>query len=155
MNRVVVDASLAMRWLIPRADAAHARTLAADAGVALHAPDLIWSEVANALWKYGRAGADPKRLVRRLQDFRSLPLRVTPADELVDDALAIALEIGHPVYDCIYIALAIRTSSCVVTADRRLHNAVESSSYARHVMWHEDYLADRPTTPGKPSDADA
>lgn len=154
MNRVVVDASIAMRWLVPGTDSSPARALVADAGVALHAPDLIWSEVANALWKYGRAGAEPQRLVRRLQDFRSVPLRITPADELVDDALALALEIDHPVYDCIYLALAVRTSACVVTADKRMFDVVMRSRYAEHVMWHDEYPSPASTTIPEPTDAD-
>lgn len=155
MKRVVVDASLAMRWLVPADDSSHARAVVADAAVALHAPELIWSEVANALWKYGRAGADAERLLNRLQDFRSLPLKIASTDDLVSDALALALELGHPVYDCVYVALAVRLSTSVVTADARMFAALEESPYSTHVLWHEAYPHHRSASSGEPHDADA
>ncbi|UKJ74068.1 type II toxin-antitoxin system VapC family toxin [Azospirillum brasilense] len=37
----------------------------------------------------------------------------------MDDAQVLALEFGHPVYDCLYLALARRLGIPVVTADRR------------------------------------
>ena len=155
MRRLVVDASVALRWLVPSHDAAPARVLVADAGVALHAPDLIWPEVGNALWKYGRAGMDAARVLRRLRDFRALPLKITPTHELVDDALVIALELGHPVYDCIYLALAIRESARVVTADRRMLETVRDTCYATHVLWHEEYSRDTPPPSEEPPGEDA
>jgi predicted nucleic acid-binding protein len=39
---------------------------------------------------------------------------------LKDRALAIAIELRHPAYDCFYLALAERNTSPLVTADDRL-----------------------------------
>jgi hypothetical protein len=47
-----------------------------------------------------------------------------------DDLLAaadLASTLGHPVYDCLYLATALRESTHVVTADGRFHAAVEQS----------------------------
>jgi predicted nucleic acid-binding protein len=49
-------------------------------------------------------------------------------------ALEIAVTIGHSIYDCIYLALADQADCRVVTADRRLQNAVASGPMARSVM---------------------
>lgn len=35
--------------------------------------------------------------------------------------------LARPVYDCLYLALAIRETTCVVTADSRFHAAVAQS----------------------------
>ena len=40
-------------------------------------------------------------------------------DELIDRAAEIAVEIDHPVYDCLYLACAEATASALITADRR------------------------------------
>ncbi len=46
-------------------------------------------------------------------------------------ALEIAIAIGHSIYDCIYLALADQEDCRVVTADRRLPNAVASGPWPR------------------------
>lgn len=37
----------------------------------------------------------------------------------IDAALQLAIDLNHPIYDCLYLALAIRLDTHVVTADRR------------------------------------
>lgn len=41
-------------------------------------------------------------------------------------ALALAQELDHPVYDCLYLALVEREKRPLVTADRRFHSIVLS-----------------------------
>ena len=41
-------------------------------------------------------------------------------DTLVQRAAQLAVEVGHPVYDCLYLACAEATASALVTADQRL-----------------------------------
>ena len=53
--RLVVDASVAVKWLIAEDDSDVARELAAS-GEDLHAPRLMASEIANALWRKARLG---------------------------------------------------------------------------------------------------
>ncbi len=71
------------------------------------APELLLTEVANALWKLARSdqlkGLDPQRL---LADARDLVDRVEPDRHLLVEALALACHLNHPVYDCLYLALA-------------------------------------------------
>ena len=57
-----------------------------------------------------------------------------PSADLVAHAAAIALEIGHPVYDCLYLACAEVEGSPLVTADTRLRNAARA--YAGVDVWH-------------------
>ena len=53
ISRVVVDASVAIKWFVPEVHAETARCLLRE-GMTLLAPDLIWAEVANALWRKWR-----------------------------------------------------------------------------------------------------
>jgi len=73
------------------------------------APELMLTEVANALWKLARSdqlkGLDPQLL---LADARDLVDRVEPDRHLQVEALALACHLNHPVYDCLYLALAGR-----------------------------------------------
>ena len=53
--RFVVDASVAVKLLVDEPDSDAARALTAS-GEELHAPRLMASEVANALWRKARLG---------------------------------------------------------------------------------------------------
>ena len=53
LGRVIVDASVAIQWFVPEIHADAARRLLRE-GMTLLAPDLIWAEVANALWRKWR-----------------------------------------------------------------------------------------------------
>lgn len=53
--RLVIDASVAVKWLVAEDNSVLARELAAS-GDDLHAPRLMACEVANALWRKARQG---------------------------------------------------------------------------------------------------
>lgn len=66
--------------------------------------------------------------------LRGAPITVpVSTSSLIVAAGRLAIDLDHPVYDCIYLALALQEGYPVVTADRRFHDAVK-----RH-----PYLADR------------
>ena len=48
-------------------------------------------------------------------------------------ALALAADLRHPVYDCLYLALALRERTCVVTADKSFHRAALAAEHGEHV----------------------
>ena len=52
---------------------------------------------------------------------------------LVRDALRMAREIGRPGYDCLYLALAAREQTVVVTADLRLVGKLQTTPFAHFV----------------------
>ena len=51
----------------------------------------------------------------------------------VDRALKLATEIGHPVYDCVYLAIAVHHDTHVVTADRRFATAANAAGLTDRV----------------------
>lgn len=119
MTRLVVDASVAAKWLAPEAesDAAEA-LLEAD----LNAPDLLYAEVANILWKKtarGEMTAHAADLGARW--LLQVPMRVHDSAGLLLPTMALSRRLGHPAYDCFYLALAVQSGCRLVTADRRLH----------------------------------
>jgi predicted nucleic acid-binding protein len=119
MIDVVVDASVASKWFLTESDSALAEHLLA-ADVRLHAPDLLRVEVANTFWKHMIKGSIDRtlwefarpRLERSIEHWHASSL-------FLQDALAMACDSAHPIYDFIYLALAQHLGARLVTADRR------------------------------------
>ena len=141
--RLVVDASVAVKLLVDEPDSDAARELAAS-GQELHAPRLMASEVANALWRKSRRGqierADAGAAMASLSD---MPLRWSDDEAVSADAVRLVLALDHPVYDCVYLALAHCIGATVVTADRRFVTAVASTEHGEAVMTLADYAETR------------
>lgn len=118
MKPAVFDASVAVRAFIR--GPGYRQAEAVIDRYAMVAPALIVTEVANAIWKYHRRGdldrATSLDVIRRFAVYPELQPDLT----LQPEALQIACEHEHPVYDCLYIALARREGLPLITADKRL-----------------------------------
>jgi predicted nucleic acid-binding protein len=131
--RLVVDASVAVKWVLKEPDSDAARRIVERAE--LLAPGLLWAELGNVLWRRQRLGElSPSNARDMLLTLRAIPVRTYALFPLLPLALEIAVTIGHSIYDCIYLALADQEDCRVVTADRRLQNAVASGPMAQSVM---------------------
>jgi predicted nucleic acid-binding protein len=124
--KLVIDASVAIKWYIEQPHTEAAKRLAAGQDL-LIAPELILAEAGNAFWKYVRAGqigaGKAAAALSKLPDrFDSL----SPLLPLVDDAFEIAASLSHPIYDCFYLALARREGAPLMTADKRLAVAAQA-----------------------------
>lgn len=130
MSTLVVDASVFAKLYLPEPDSPRAdRALRGRSDLA--APDLLWAELANVLWKQcTRGGIDPRRARELMREARMFPLQTHPCAELAEHATALALETGRSAYDCVYIALAIRERGELLTADERLVNALRGGPLA-------------------------
>jgi predicted nucleic acid-binding protein len=131
MTKLVVDASVAIKWFIPEPLSVEARRILDDyqtGTLSLVAPDLINAEVGNIIWKkqafQGLDAADASIVIDK---FRKLAIIPTPTGELLADAYGLAVTHHRSVYDSLYLALSIREGCQFVTADERLVNAVSSS----------------------------
>lgn len=137
-QQLVIDASVAVKWFLPEAHAETALRIV-NSDVSLMAPDLIWAELGNVLWKKWRQGRlDVKEVQALLDDFARAPLEIHPSGTLNKDAWLVAHSTGRGFYDSLYVALAMRTSSVLITADERLHNALKGSGWARYCIWLGD-----------------
>ncbi len=135
MKTTVVDASVIAAAFFPESCSIAARTLLTS-GCRLYAPDLIYTEVANVIWKrHGRGEIQPLEASDMLGDVMSLPLEITPSDHLVAAALELAMRTGRTVYDCLYVALAVQRKTVMTSNDRRLVNALAGGPLKHHVAW--------------------
>ncbi|MBB5517513.1 type II toxin-antitoxin system VapC family toxin [Amphiplicatus metriothermophilus] len=129
MTSAVVDASVAVKWLVRQ-------NLSEEAYLALEryeliAPSLILVEIGNALWKYHEAGqASREKLRAAMAGIEAMYFLSTPIDEkLTTAALEIAADIAHPLHDCYYLALSRAAGAPLITADKRLERAAAGAGF--------------------------
>lgn len=126
--KLVVDASIAMKWLVP--ESLHEEAMALlEVGSAFLAPDLIVAEVGNALWKKVQRGEITAATAERavLAVCSGFPV-LHRSTAFAPRALQIALQLRHPIYDCLYLACAEVAEATMVTEDRRFHAVAAKSS---------------------------
>jgi predicted nucleic acid-binding protein len=135
MSKRVVDASVAVKWLVeePLSDQALGVLGGSDE---LVAPDLFLAEIGNILWKKVRAGLlTPAMATERFTNLKEMGVTLVPGSGLSDRALALALETGRTMYDALYLALAEAEDCQFITADERLVNALSSTSIGSRTAW--------------------
>ena len=124
MSVFVVDASVVLKWFVPEIHTDAARRLLAASHDFL-SPDLLFPEVGNAIWKKVRRGELTTEEGQRLAaDISSVAVETVSTRDLMTDAHALAVTTGLTVYDAMYLALAIRLETELITADARLGQTV-------------------------------
>jgi predicted nucleic acid-binding protein len=122
---VVIDASVALKWVLDETGKEAADALLEEE---LIAPSLWLLEAANALWRRTQRGEiNSEEAKERLTELYNAPVTTTTIQDDLLAAADLANLLGHPVYDCLYLAMAIRENTYVVTADSRFHAAVDRS----------------------------
>jgi predicted nucleic acid-binding protein len=130
MSDLVVDSSVVAKWILPEVDSAKAHQLidqTAASGERLIVLDLVFPEVANAIWKRHRQQlidlGDARNLLEALG--RS-PVVVEPAVSLLGFAFEIAAKYDRAIYDALFIALAQQHGLPGITADEPLFNVMRT-----------------------------
>jgi predicted nucleic acid-binding protein len=117
----VLDASVALKWVLAEADSAKAIRLRDEYCNGVHhllAPDIFLSEIANGLAsaeRQGRIKAGEAAVF--LRDIVRVAPAPHPTPPLLLRAIALAIANRRAVYDCIYLALADAEGCELVTAD--------------------------------------
>ena len=115
---LVIDVSIAVKWVVEEEGTPQA--LALRQQTKLIAPELLVAECANILWKKAARGELSKEealLAAKL--LQSAEVELLPMRSLFETATSLAIELDHPAYDCIYLALAVENDCPFVTADDR------------------------------------
>ena len=137
MTIFVLDASVVAKWFAqePFADRA---SLLLDDRHQLHAPDFLLVEMDSVFANWVRRGALTRSAASEARaTLRRCPLQFHDAAALLDPAFAIALHAGASVYDSLYVALAAFLKARLVTADRKLLDALAPTPLSKHLLWIE------------------
>ena len=115
---LVIDASIAVKWVVEEEGTPQALALRQRAK--LIAPELLVAECANILWKKAARGELSKEeAILAAKLLHSAEVELLPMRSLFETATSLAIELDHPAYDCIYLALAVENDCPFVTADDR------------------------------------
>jgi predicted nucleic acid-binding protein len=128
---LVLDASVAVKWYLPRHDeplvdaAFELLTQHAKEQIGFVTPDSFWAEFGNVMWKAVRQ----RRLLENdarlaISDLGKWRIGTVPLAGLLDEALRIAIANGRSFYDSLYVALAVQSDLELITADERLVNTL-------------------------------
>jgi len=140
MKHAVVDASMAVKWVVEEAFSDAAERLL-TMGTALHAPALWLAEATNTVVAYCVSrhfltAEDAREKVAFLTD---MPVQEHKLPALGRSATDLALELGAAVHDTLYLALAIETNIPFVTADRKFYDKVAAHGrWKSHMCWVAD-----------------
>lgn len=124
MATYIIDASVIIDFLITGQYTREADNLLTDLEHQFVVPEFCLTECTNVLWKRVRFSSMPqKQAIILLRDLRHLPLKRAAIKSLLKPASEIGLANQLAVYDSIYIALAQRSDTPLITIDVRQQNA--------------------------------
>ena len=130
---LVIDASVACKWFFEEDLSTEARALAGS-HTSFIAPDMILVECANAAWRRVLSREIPRNQGEAF--LKALPPwfeSLVPTDRLHETAFQMACTLSHPVYDCLYLALAEREGTRLITADQSFVERVAGSPWKNRV----------------------
>lgn len=123
---IVVDASVAVKWLLVEEGSAEALQLLSEER-RLFAPSLMRVEVSGAVVRRYRqdklSETDARSALGRWDDVVATGcVQFIPTDDLLGSAVELAFAMRHLVADCLYLAAGKQLRARVVTADRTLYD---------------------------------
>jgi predicted nucleic acid-binding protein len=127
--RYVLDASVALAWVLPRPISAKALHLRDDYLNGIHdliAPDIFPGETASALTKSERQKliAVGDAAILHVKVLRACPT-LQSYIPLIPRAIEISSQTRTAFYDCVYVALAEQEQCEVVTVDDKFINSIQ------------------------------
>jgi predicted nucleic acid-binding protein len=137
MERVVLDASVAVKWVVPERgdeEALKLRERHHNGTVELVAPTLITYEVANALRYHPDFHLTPSELLRAIAALEKLRLAHHPSRAVWAKAIELSVTHGITIYDAVYVALAVLYDAQLVTSDRKLYEKLGGELKKRTVL---------------------
>lgn len=143
MDDLVIDSSVAVKWYVLEKHSVEARRIFAEyrnGKLTLLAPDFIYAEFGNIMWKkQAFQGFDPIDAANIVDEFRtSVSLTLTSTKDLLDEAYRLSVAHKRAIYDMLYLALSLRAGCQFVTADEKLVNAAGATF--PNMVWLANWL---------------
>ncbi len=131
---LVMDASVPCKWYLDEDESDRAQAIL-DGDELLVAPALLLAEVGNVLWQRLRKGQiQPRQADEVVTHLPDVFLALVETRELLVEAVAIARNLDHPIYDCFYLALTKRWNAPLITADDTLLPKIIRTEWAARVV---------------------
>ena len=126
----VLDASAAVKLYLDEPHSDLAKAYVDDPARTIIAPDFLLAETAAAMRNAVRDGriSRPDALFA-VENLQKRVNRLVPIGPFVRLALEMALELRHPVSDCVYLAQAVEEKDILVTADLEFLEKTENSRW--------------------------
>jgi len=134
MVKVVIDASVVVKWFIDEIYSENARKIRdeyVNGTVDLAAPELMPFEVLNALKYRGLFKKDELIMVAKSLELYGFEL-YSLSGNLAENTVKIAVEKDVTIYDAAYVALAMELDTNLYTADEKLIKMVELK-FVKHI----------------------
>ena len=134
---IVIDTSVALKWVLPEPGAELAK---GALQLGLIAPDVWRVEAANGIHRAVREGVGTPAEAREwLSILDDAPVQDVPTTSVLRHGLDLAMTLGHPVYDCLFLALAIDRDCRLLTSDDKFRRVVvEKSGLASRIVMLSD-----------------
>jgi predicted nucleic acid-binding protein len=140
---LIIDASVLIKFFVPEVLSSKAEQLLArveDGSVRLFAPDLIYAEAGNTLWKKHRLKELSRSEIDKITDLIiSIPLKVELSKALFPLAIDIAIAYQVTVYDALYLSMAKVYETQMLTADKKLFDMTARTNLKKSMMWLGGY----------------
>jgi len=140
---LVIDASVLIKFYVPEILSDRAERLldrVEQKEIDLVAPDLIYPEAGNILWKKQRLKELTRPEVEEITDaILLLPLRIEVSKSLLPLSVVMAFAYGMAVYDALYLSLAKVYETTMITADRKLVEALAKADLRDSLTWLGSY----------------
>ena len=138
MNKLVIDASVALKWFLrdeKYGDSAMSLLERFIRGeIELAAPSLLVYEVINGLVVAQRKGRiNEKKVIASISGFINLGIQFVDVAGLEARVLHFCRAYDRSAYDASYLAVAEQESLALVTGDERLYNSIKGK--AKWVKW--------------------
>lgn len=136
---LVIDASVVIKFYVPEIlsdKAVEALSRVTDGELVLYAPDLVYPETGNILWKKQRRRELTSEEVDEVANaIIALPMIIESSKPIIPLAVSIAMLSGITVYDAMYVAIARIYETKMITADKKLTDTLSKTEFKNDVMW--------------------
>jgi len=131
---IVIDTNVAVKLYIPDPLSDYAENILQSKTI--YAPEWIQAEFYQAIWKYwnsNRLSGDEFR--EYIERFNQTPIslcRVT--NTLLNKTLELSLETGGTIYDCLFLAIALKYKTLLVTSDKKFIKKLKQTPYTKQII---------------------
>lgn len=134
MKTVVLDASIAAKWIFLEPGSDQAEKLLTDQNHFI-VPDLFYLEMDAVIWKkYRKKELSGEEAYQKREFVRELTVDMVFYLDLLDLAFDISISLPLTIYDALYIALAVEEQTEMWTADDRLVRGLKKTIFSDYVI---------------------